>query len=1846
MAPPRTRLGDIPVASARANRSAGDDDGRGGHRHPNKPRRARSTTPPPRSRTPTPPRSPAPAAGFRSPGRDCPACPRPAETPPAPPATSHSEARAQLLELISRHANVVADGVVPANVPLGIALPPPKLAMREVEAKRLMAERDEEEKLRRHNAVHQMLKRVALRNQAAAARRAKDAPPPAKPDDAAAANARRGQRQGSVYDPGRAARDARAGASSKENLDAASAARREAARRRVPARSPERPWRVGVDAEELERRHQEAARRKRAKFAAEEAARKGAGKKMGWAKPTSNESRVEPDDAAKKPSPAEDPAAAAERQAKARAFILESKARWKKKLAEEKALLREQEEKRAKIKREEEERCREKARLAAEARIRARKDKDADEDAPPKKNPAWVDPGLDDGSSRADDPATPIKRSHVDDDGDPVEAAAAEAATAESSDAAKTSDRVNPGPPVALVSAGGIRRAAAGGAEKSAFRANPEIVDIQGMVQRGRRGGARDPTGKGRVEYPPLRMKKKPPPSTSSAPPTREPRHQPHSAEEIKRQIAERKSAAEAKANEEAREALALREVARRLAATIDAFSATQKQANREKALERARDAKPTTRSRSRGMRDANADNADNAAAHESSESPSSSESPPPPRARNDGDGGIGFAMRANAAATTVQSHVRGYQARRRVASGDLTAGGPAAGRSLRSSLKSPSKAYAHASGRRISFAPKTTTAGGGGGGGDDDDDVEVIHDEELTLRESPPKRDALALAPPSDPAPPPRLLGVKFGPPETHTTLPGDAHVPRREDWLSQGAGGMARKKRLVKRAGQRVEAMAMAPGEDDDDAATTALERLPYAAEDVMRALAPAAVDRDPLPPPPPPPPARSAAPASVFSLYASRVAAAEASRLAAASIPTLPLAAEARASTSSSAQTEPVPIVVERRAQAAAAAAAGTAETPTPTRRRSRPVSPARRSPARQARPPSASTALSVRSSSPEEDADVEIDHGVDADADADADGKVLKERRSQRERDRMGTRVENAEDRAAALAALAAEQDDDAADRLTPSELERQLQNELSLFDELGAMQAELSKVQRARDLFRAEQEAAAYASVVERQRTDMDYKHQLALAKEDMEHKFEARAADLERVALEMTAKMRDESLAQVREVTEMLVSTLRKSQEVERREAAAARADAASFFAREAKEAEEETRRLAPAPDVGASHPAADDAKATAKAVAVVPPRRDDDDDTSSSVDESIPEASILEESTANVRGDEREDEDAGRASPTVVEEDPGLAARASASVDESFEARAAAVEREIAAREKDVETKLRERKRELKARELEEKQRRVRQMEAELLALEGGELAPSPRPRPQGRNARDADVSESIADEVAFADDASGSGSDAPGVDDEDVVVEHDESPGGSDVDGAIDELHRVEALVQKKRTERRKDGETREFAAAEASAAETTIPEDFEIGSQATTSPAPSEIGSTEGTTASGSVASVGRVASAAAAAVEEAEAKAKTRGGKPPKSPPKSRGVESAAPAAAATSKSTSASAAASRSTEIEESLPTPPESSVEPEESIQTEVYSDDGYSGDEFETSPGPSPRTSAGSDPEPRADDASGKISPSPSEHAADAVVGGAAEKAAAASPSASPSPSSAAAHKESGFLTHHEANIHMPHHAPRHEPPPKRVVVPGATTEERARAAVEKHVEAFARRVLDAAGAVAGGVDAATLSRLDDAAFAFATSSSASPAHAEIAERVPDRLVFDTISEILAELVPGAAALEPGEDSVVGGIGSSLVVAAGSAAGAEKLAGDRLVKLVGDRAAASLAPARDGGVKVDDIVREDVRSSDDLGWYDVRATEKAILIRLSEEIFDELVGDTILAGA
>ena len=48
----------------------------------------------------------------------------------------------------------------------------------------------------------------------------------------------------------------------------------------------------------------------------------------------------------------------------------------------------------------------------------------------------------------------------------------------------------------------------------------------------------------------------------------------------------------------------------------------------------------------------------------------------------------------------------------------------------------------------------------------------------------------------------------------------------------------------------------------------------------------------------------------------------------------------------------------------------------------------------------------------------------------------------------------------------------------------------------------------------------------------------------------------------------------------------------------------------------------------------------------------------------------------------------------------------------------------------------------------------------------------------------------------------------------------------------------------------------------------------------------------------------------------------------------------------------------------------------------------------------------------------------------------------------------------------------------------------------------------------------------------------------------------------------------------------------------------------------------------------------------LDAIVRDDAKASDDIGWYAVKAVEKAIAKRLADELFDEVVGDTVIAMA
>jgi hypothetical protein len=93
---------------------------------------------------------------------------------------SHAEARAQLLRLISQHAGEellggddsssddgarLGFGNSPLSDGLLKKLTPPKLAMKEIEARKEAAAREAEELMRRQNAVHELLQTVAKQNE-------------------------------------------------------------------------------------------------------------------------------------------------------------------------------------------------------------------------------------------------------------------------------------------------------------------------------------------------------------------------------------------------------------------------------------------------------------------------------------------------------------------------------------------------------------------------------------------------------------------------------------------------------------------------------------------------------------------------------------------------------------------------------------------------------------------------------------------------------------------------------------------------------------------------------------------------------------------------------------------------------------------------------------------------------------------------------------------------------------------------------------------------------------------------------------------------------------------------------------------------------------------------------------------------------------------------------------------------------------------------------------------------------------------------------------------------------------------------------------------------------------------------------------------------------------------------------------------------------------------------------------------------------------------------------------------------------------------------------------------------
>lgn len=159
---------------------------------------------------------------------------------------------------------------------------------------------------------------------------------------------------------------------------------------------------------------------------------------------------------------------------------------------------------------------------------------------------------------------------------------------------------------------------------------------------------------------------------------------------------------------------------------------------------------------------------------------------------------------------------------------------------------------------------------------------------------------------------------------------------------------------------------------------------------------------------------------------------------------------------------------------------------------------------------------------------------------------------------------------------------------------------------------------------------------------------------------------------------------------------------------------------------------------------------------------------------------------------------------------------------------------------------------------------------------------------------------------------------------------------------------------------------------------------------------------------------------------------------------------------------------------------------------------------------------------------------------------------------------------------------------------------------------------------------------------------------------------------HAKLA--TPGELVYDTILECVDRLVSENSF--PTTTALAGNVAGGTALA-GNATGVQTkskggLVGDLLFETVATKAKTSLAlPARvaaadsttelndtsggdgtaptkstDTTAPLDAICRDDARASDDVGWYAVRAVENAIAKRLADELFDEVLADTVMAMA
>ena len=1291
---------------------------------------------------------------------------------------SHAEARAQLLRLISQHAGEellggddsssddgarLGFGNSPLSDGLLKKLTPPKLAMKEIEARKEAAAREAEELMRRQNAVHELLQTVAKQNES----RIKRAKEHMAPDG-------RSPSQGTVFKPPNSSSDSNDDDATPTAVPAKVVDDDDDAEASQKPWEGDRPWRENIRPsfwEERERRERERKAADSHKTAANKADLKS---RPAWGATIPLEP-TRGSHPGKKPAGLEaaqrgNPEDTEKRRAEVKKFLADSKRKWREKIAAEKAELEAKRTHRAAMKKAEDERSRMMAQQAAAER--AKRGGDAPAKPKPKPKPMhleWVDPADDDAPKSLADLAIPVKPAPAPEveipepvDIQPLvqKGAAKTDAAAEKNNVPETEAEdakpVITYKPLKMKPKSPEKPVAAPRKESPAKpKPNPlgsfesELVAIQAELDASvdahaaalaltaaaprikRIAAGREDLTRGEDSF------SQATPSSSFAAPTN-----------AKEEAEARRRAGE-EAAEKRRQAKVLKDVARRLADTIDNLALAQIAAGGPTSSGMSRDASPVFKRPKPASRRIEVE--------EARETTSAEE---------------------EAAAVAVQSAFRGHVARKGVRA-EINAG-----------ILKPSRAqtsYTHASGRHITFSPKIDDGGEGGAGGArgdgsgdevDEDDVEVVFDDE-TVQKS--KSLVPATSPERQPPMPrPRLLGVKTGRPGTHTVLPNDEHVPKPEDWLAQGSS--AHRKLAARLARHRPTLDVDAPydtGKMSQDK-IDALAAAAFGSKEERRAAR--AAETLALPAPTVAPQPRE--PVGIFSLYTRRAAAAAAA--AAVSSETARVAEELekkleleKDTAVRSSQTEPLALVYER------------VEAPSPARPAALPAPAEKKKASKKEKKEKKKKKEKREKKAPTPSPTKPPIEKPTEPAERWARRQLELERREEPPA-RLALSADLSPRQKAAMTALSAEVSSDG-DRPTAGELEHQLRSELNLFDEMGEMAEELSQLQQQQELFQAEQVATALAQALETERErirkqEENARAQMARAKE-LEETYVRRAEELEKTAMETAARVREESLRQVREVTEMFVKSLASGTAVERAAAAelvsrgmpaAGALEVEAAFGSPASvekplpeedEADEEEHGVVPTvdadldPDVvlaefdaaaeailrgeksdAAAKMLADAAAATA---ASKPPGEGDDhdddeiedeigyvdvrpapesDDDTSIVDEvgvverselSVTASSIPEESIPHVQGSTRGSKSSSSRGLAVSDE-PGTEPSPTRS-EESFDDRY----REVTAKHEDVQRRLRARQKTLRTQELAAKQAKIREMELELARLE-----------------------------------------------------------------------------------------------------------------------------------------------------------------------------------------------------------------------------------------------------------------------------------------------------------------------------------------------------------------------------------------------------------------------------------------------------------------------------------------------------------------------------------------